>query len=233
MGKPQKDALDKAREAFRLGNYADALENYDYFFEHALDDDPASSYGVRLSYCLSEWIELGEKYPEALIRLKLKRDEALDLLLKTNEPERFHDYVVICEYLKSPELPINEFIKLHDEESTLAQDIVSFIWDNLIKREKWGICNAYLLNPEEKYKESLAGINVAMNYCKSNPEYDIKRQMIGSYVMKIYNILLVLMKNNRIDAAKSVRKQVIEDFNARGYTGLMEKIDKEIGFEEA
>ncbi|BAF71434.1 hypothetical protein [Sulfurovum sp. NBC37-1] len=233
MGKPQKDALDKAREAFRLGNYVDALENYDYFFEHALDDDPASSYGVRLSYCLSEWVKLGEKYPEALIRLKSKRDEALDLLLKTKEPERFHDYVAICEYLKSSELPVNEFIKLHDEESTLSQDIVRFIWDKLIKKEKWKICNAYLPNPEEKYKEALTSFNIAMKYCKSNPEYDIERQMIGSYVMEIYNILLVLMKNNRIDAAKSVRKQVIEDFNSRGYTGLMEKIDKEIGLEEA
>ena len=48
--------------------------------------------------------------------------------------------------------------------------------------------------------------------------------------MKIYNILLVLMKNNRIDDAKSVRKQAIEDFKVRGYDGLMKRIDKDIGF---
>ena len=228
MEKSQRNILKKARESFHIGNYADALENYDYFFEHALNDDSASSYGVRLSYCLSEWVALGEKYPEALIRLKSKRDNALNLLLITKEPERFHDYVAICEYLKNSTLAVNQFIKFHHEEPALAQDIVSFIWGELIEREKWEICNIYLANPTKKYNESLANFNVSMKYCKSNPHLDIEKQMIGIYVMEIYNILLVLAKNNRINDIKSVREQVIEDFNSRGYTGLIERIDNKI-----
>lgn len=46
---PQKDTLDNAREAFRSGRYAEAPESYEYLFDHALDDDPHSLYGARIS----------------------------------------------------------------------------------------------------------------------------------------------------------------------------------------
>jgi hypothetical protein len=72
MDRPcQRDALDNARAAFKHGDYPEALRQYDYFFDHALDDDPAALYGVRLSYCLDEWAKLGEKYPPALESLSV------------------------------------------------------------------------------------------------------------------------------------------------------------------
>lgn len=46
--------LNEARKTFKSKDYAKSLFSYEYFFDHALDEDGASFYGVRLSYCLSE-----------------------------------------------------------------------------------------------------------------------------------------------------------------------------------
>ena len=76
----QKDALDRARAAFKEANYSRALEQYEYFFDHALDDDPHSLYGVRLSYCLAEWVRLGELYPEQQFPDPLEKQQLRNFL---------------------------------------------------------------------------------------------------------------------------------------------------------
>src|SRR4051812_19028994 len=92
MSKNPREILDNARSAFRSGDYPVALERYEYFFDHALDDDDAAFYGVRLSFCLDEWARLGEKYPAAKDRLEKKRDEALSSLVQTRNPQQFNDF---------------------------------------------------------------------------------------------------------------------------------------------
>jgi len=106
MSSTHSEILDKAREAFKSGDYVNSLKNYENFFEQTFN---TSYYGVRLSYCLSEWKELADIYPDAMIRLQSKRDEALQLFKKTKEPERFHDYKSICDILDSPEEALKEF----------------------------------------------------------------------------------------------------------------------------
>ena len=101
-----RDALDEARAAFRERNYDTALERYEHFFDHALDDDAHSLYGVRLSYCLSEWAKLGDVHPLARRRLEEKASESLDLLVHTRDPERFHDFIAICGYLDQKSDPV-------------------------------------------------------------------------------------------------------------------------------
>src|SRR4051812_21904757 len=109
-----------ARAAVKGGDYEAALEQYDHFYEHALEVDK-SYYGVRLSYCLNEWAALGEKYPPAKARLEGKAADALALLDKTLDPERFHDYQAICHFLKCPEKPVEKFMELSDSDDELAQ----------------------------------------------------------------------------------------------------------------
>ncbi len=227
----QRDSLDDARKAFRSGNYSEALEKYEYFFEHALDDDPHSLYGVRLSYCLDEWAKLGKKFPEAIERLELKKKESLILLEKTKEPECFHDYISICKYLESPELPVEQFLQFHSEDRELANVIVRFIWEELVKREKWEVCSIYLLNPMEKYGTAITKFDEAMKVCKSDPDLggeDFERQIEGWYIRDICNILLVLKNSGKINDVSLIREQVAIDMKDRNYNKLKAKIDEKV-----
>ncbi len=56
--------LRDARDAARRGAHAEALEKYLWFHHHALEHRPSLT-GVRLSYAISEWVELGNAYPPA------------------------------------------------------------------------------------------------------------------------------------------------------------------------
>src|SRR5262245_11064399 len=69
--------LQEAASDTRNGNYKTALEKHVWYHENALKHDPAQ-YGVRLSFALMYWGELGQKYPPALERLRKFRDEAAE-----------------------------------------------------------------------------------------------------------------------------------------------------------
>ncbi|HKB15254.1 MAG TPA: hypothetical protein VKF62_04275, partial [Planctomycetota bacterium] len=56
--------LDEAEALREQGKYEEALQKHIWIHEHSLEQD-AAFVGVRLSYALSDWIELGAKYPKA------------------------------------------------------------------------------------------------------------------------------------------------------------------------
>jgi hypothetical protein len=66
--------LNGAQDDAQAGRYADALAKHVWFHENALKYQPAL-YGVRLSFALSYWAQLGDAYPPALEKLKSIRDE--------------------------------------------------------------------------------------------------------------------------------------------------------------
>ena len=67
--------LHEARADRRAGRFADALTKHVWFHENALKYVPSLS-GVRLSFALTYWMELGAVYPAALRKLKRIRDDA-------------------------------------------------------------------------------------------------------------------------------------------------------------
>ena len=95
-GKDKADeALDQAREYAAEGKFEEALEKHIWYHNHALEINQAH-YGVRLSYALSDWIELGKKYRKALDALKDIRDKKVARLVAgENNWLLFHEIVAI------------------------------------------------------------------------------------------------------------------------------------------
>jgi hypothetical protein len=59
--------------------YEEALQRQIWYFNHALEYEPAQV-GVRLSFALSDWVELGRTYPKARQVLVQIRDHDMQLL---------------------------------------------------------------------------------------------------------------------------------------------------------
>lgn len=226
-----REVLKKARDAAKSGLYEEALENYEYFFDHALDEDPSSFYGVRLSYCLDEWAELGKKYPEARNRLEAKRDESISLLQTTRSPERFHDYVAICDYLDCKDLPVEKFIRIHEHDRPLAVDIVRYIWDQLVQRQLWKICREYVAQPLDKYEHHISSFDQAIAICKSDASLGgdrFEKKIKGWCIRDVSNLLLVLKNNYEVEACVDIMKRVERDLLERSYDDVFEEIQKRI-----
>src|SRR3954468_1636881 len=104
--------LQRGQEAAAAGRYEDALRDYIWFHEHALEHEP-SLYGVRLSFALWYWIELPDDYPGARTALKRIRDEKTTRLLNgdTNR-DLFPDVQSINERLENDEATYELFTAL-------------------------------------------------------------------------------------------------------------------------
>ena len=63
--KPDPDKIRAEANALRTkGKYSAALDRYLWYWNHALEYEPGLS-AVRLSFLLSDWVELGQRYPKA------------------------------------------------------------------------------------------------------------------------------------------------------------------------
>ena len=221
--------LNDARKAFKENEFSLALEKYEYFFDHALDDDPSSFYGVRLSYCLNEWVKLGKKYPSALERLEEKREEAFEYLLDCRDPEKFHDYISISDHLGKLDDAIEKFNFLHESQPELANMVVRYIWKHLVTERKWDLCSAYLKDLNKNLSDALHKFDESMSICKSDPSLggeDLEKQIRGWYVKDIGDVLLVLKYSERIEEFMSFRKEAFQKTEERGYPELVEKISE-------
>ncbi|MEZ0225709.1 MAG: hypothetical protein ACAH83_14230 [Alphaproteobacteria bacterium] len=219
-----KETIEKARTAFTDGNYADALELYDHFYEHALEADP-SYYGVRLSYCLDEWAELAKKYQPAKVRLEEKMATALRLLDTTRNPERFHDYHAICHFLKCPDKSIEKFFGYHDSDPQLALSLFSFIRDDLVAAKQWNVCSTYLSHPEKQYSNFLEAFDGSMRLAHKQEQPDEFESFSKEwFVTNAGNLLLILKNAGRKQEAEAIYQQCSVDMQSRKFADLIAEI---------
>lgn len=212
--------LDRAREAVRAGDFALALTSYEWFFDHALDGDSASFYGVRLSYCLDEWQRLGEHYEPARLRLEARFHQALEALKRTRRREYFHDYVSIAHYLGRDQAVIVTFLAFHQADRALAEDVVHFAWDVLAESEHRAVCGDYVDDARAYYAEQLLKADVALQLYETEPGFgnaDFFGYIAQSFNKRMVQLIGVLEAAGRGEEARGIDLQAREDGLRRGF----------------
>src|SRR5450631_4007133 len=123
---PNPQSILKEAEAdAKTGKYSDALAKHIWFFQNALKYD-SGEYGVRLSFALSDWVELGKVYPPALEKLKAFRDEAeANVREEKSVEDNFTDFESINECLKEDTKTVNLFVWLDSNKPDLAKAVFS------------------------------------------------------------------------------------------------------------
>ena len=116
-----RDRLQAARAAVKEGRYEEALRGYVWFHENALREDPALS-GVRLSFALGYWHELGDVFPPALAKLQEIAETKRALLLRGAEDwALFHDVASIDRELKNERATYDLFVTIHEKSPEFAR----------------------------------------------------------------------------------------------------------------
>ncbi|OOZ38494.1 hypothetical protein BOW53_15365 [Solemya pervernicosa gill symbiont] len=138
-----QDLLDVGLDAHYAGNYKKALVNYENFFDHALEIDEGY-YGVRLSFNLGYWSDLADAYPPARDSLENKKKESFELAKSEMEPERFHDFVSICEHQGSSNEVVDNFRVIDNNFHGLAKQCFEHAFPHLVDEGAWDLCDNYL-----------------------------------------------------------------------------------------
>lgn len=146
-----------SEETMRLtdeGQYAEALERHLWYHDNALMHDSALT-GVRLSFALSNWYELGKKYPPALEALRRVRDEKTALLRSgKGNFELFHDVASINETLEEGDKIVPLFEQLRNNYSKSDTDYYWIIAkDKVIEAERWDLVGEYIMDVEREFRD--------------------------------------------------------------------------------
>lgn len=215
--------LNEARDAARAGDYAHAAERYEYFFDHALDDDPAAFYGVRLSYCLSEWARLGKHHPKARERLTQKQSAALEAFDRSGVPEKFHDYVAISKALDAMDEARATFLRYHSTGNALAQQAYQFIWRDLAAAGEYLACSDNMPDAKESYGRILLVFDATAKICQQDPDIgdaDMLAHAKSSYSRDLGMIVSILRNSRRDEECSIILEQAAKDMTPRGMLEL-------------
>lgn len=215
------EVLDQARAALRSGDWPLALERYEYFFDHALDGDPASYYGVRLSYCLLEWARLGEKYEPAKAHLEDRAKQAMVSFVRTGKPEQFHDFCAISEALGRADDAVSAFLHYHVSDIRQARKLGRYVWRQLVKRELWDICSEHLRAPGKRVDLAFIAFDVENDVYRARglgeeEAKDSERRLVRS----LREVAAVLSRSGRRRELRSIRLRAVKQLEKRSLSSL-------------
>ena len=143
--------LDSTREMTKHGEYQKALARYLWFHNHILEQDTGMK-GVRLSFALSYWKELGQVYPPAMAALIEDRDMKTEqIILNGISNDFFADVVAINRTLKDKNKTIELFELISDKYPVFAHETIDYVLNDLLTFKKYGLIKKNIGDLMEQY----------------------------------------------------------------------------------
>jgi len=212
---PNPQSILKEAEAdAKAGKYADALAEHIWFFQNALKYD-SGEYGVRLSFALSDWVELGQVYPPAFEKLKAFRDKA-----ETNVREgksisdNFSDFESINEYLKEDAKTADLFIWLDSNKPDSAKDVFDVAQPALVKSKQYAVLGKYIQNPFSLYDNAVLAYERNVELAK-DPKFGKQVQDFGE--SKFKNETATLIALLVVTDQRAVAEKIVADLKKQPY----------------
>lgn len=209
--KPDPHAiLDEARADKEARRYDVALAKHVWFFDHALEHEKAL-YGVRLSFALADWEELGKAYPPALAKLKEYRDRAgKDVQGGKDVFHSFHDLAAINRALSDDASTHEVFAALDEKKPDEARRVYDIAQPALVKVKAYKLCSKYL-SPEKE----LASAREQYRHLKEFSEKQTgfaQASLLASakqtFTQDVGTLIALLVLNDRRDEAEQIAKTV-------------------------
>jgi serine/threonine protein kinase len=143
--------LNSAKSLMIEGSYEEALQRYLWYFDHSRND--AGQKGVRLSFALSDWIELGRRYPKAKQALIEIRDaDAQKFSEGMGYSELFQEIVGINQYLNDDDATLALFKTIDQRDPQLAGQCFLFAENLLVQKGEYETCRKYTDDPQAAFE---------------------------------------------------------------------------------
>jgi hypothetical protein len=217
--------LDEAEKDAAAKRYEDALAKHAWFHENALKTQPAL-YGVRLSFALSAWVELGKSYPPALEKLSSIRDEA-GIIVRDAKGSRdlFHDFVAINEYLQEDDKTKELFRWLDANNPNMAKAVYDIAEPALVKVKEYRLCGNYL-DPDKSFQLMRDSYRYHKERVSHNPK--ITKDMLREYAEKSFlhkatTLVALLAVNGRKDEADRIAIEAGTEWDDPKFKAQLEK----------
>ncbi|MFC0251115.1 hypothetical protein [Massilia consociata] len=211
MSMDARARLDAASELAHEGRYEEALREFQWFHDHALEEMP-SLYGVRLSYALGAWVDLAADYPparEALLRVR-ERDAAL-LLAGQGTRGLLHDVVAIDDELGQVADTHALCVALEKADPALLLASASLVLPAIIAAGDHALAERLLPTPEETIRErSRFLMKVFERWRRQYARTMYIAAQVDIYANDVRQVLMVLEQRGRAAEAARLRALAVD-----------------------
>jgi hypothetical protein len=205
-----KEVLRQARQLVKSQQYAAALEKYLWFHDHALDAD-LSLCGVRLSYAILEWVDLGELYPPARRALERVRDAKTESLMQGNyNASLFHDVASINRALGQVERTRDLFKTIAAAERGVAGRCFHIALESLVNMREFGLARSFMPDPRKEIDQFATPLRLARQPTGSVSPETLQETLVRIYVKRVSLILQVFLGVGEEDVANHLRRYALE-----------------------
>jgi hypothetical protein len=208
--------LQKTRELAQEGEYQEALRRFIWFHEHALEYEPAMC-GVRLSFALMYWNELGEVYPPADSALIEIRDKAVHQIENgQGDSALFSDVVALNRTLGEESETVLLFRNLSENQPDLARQCWGAAKEAIMNAKQYDLAAKYVSDPVEEFEKARTryDLNTTFYHKLETSSNDFKRWNENALVeesLRLIELSLALGDRNAAIEIMNRASAVVKD----------------------
>jgi len=205
--------LREAGDLVRRGAYAEALKKYRWFHENALAHDPDMR-GVRRSFALRYWAQLGDIYPPARTELEEVRD-AKTTELREGSPDRelFGDVAAINEALGQVERTSSLFSEIAKRDREFARKCFPSARPALAHTRDYSLARGFIRSPRETLGRLAGQLNQSIEDSPATittSSTQLQKAYIENYIEDVQHLFEILVGTGDADEAERLRTLAIE-----------------------
>jgi hypothetical protein len=203
------------------GRYEDALAKHEWFQREALKVQP-SLYGVRSSFALAWWAQLGERYAPALESLKHFRDGYGEDVRQGRDPEKaFADFAAINREIDDPLATVALFLETEKRDPALARRLFKPAEEALVDAKYYEIAGRYV-DPHDELEHATATYRNMSKRSAPSKDVDLGQLSERYFGTEAGRLVALLVLVNRKPDAEQVAKDALRVSGSDTVKGLVE-----------
>ncbi|MET3446342.1 hypothetical protein [Ralstonia sp. 1138] len=208
-----QERLHAARIAAQEGRFSEALSEYIWFHEHALEERPSLS-GVRLSFALGYWIELAEQYPPARAALQSILIEKTARLEQGDQDwELFNDVTAINRELGNDEATYDLFVLINKAAPAFSARCARVAMPSIVKAADFTLARGFIPDPEKSVEQLasrfIEGIGWTNRSLPPERQADITNHKIRIYSEEVGMLTQIVRMSGEGERADALVEQAI------------------------
>jgi hypothetical protein len=199
--------LGDAKDFMSKGAYEDALQRHIWYHNHALEIDPAHS-AVRLSFALSDWMELARRYPkakQALIEIRDKKTR--DIAEGRGYSEMVQEVQAINHELQDDDATYALFKTIREKDPKLAGQSYFYLETLLVSKGEYQWCLSYMGDPQRRFDLIRQGFD--MSWSPPDASAMMKKSAEDRFVGQTRQLIEILVATDHKADAESIRDQAV------------------------
>jgi tetratricopeptide (TPR) repeat protein len=235
-----------AKDLMEQGKYEEALQRHLWYFNHALEYDQGQT-GVRLSFALSQWVELGRRYPKAKQALLEIRDHDAQLLASgQGYVQLFSDVNSINNYLGQDDATLALFKTMYQNDPKLAGECFYYAEDLLLKKGEYELLLKCVGDPQAHFESARRGFQVQIQSQQRMAEMrkkhpapqlpagafrppDMGQMATNNFVGQVRKLVEILVATDHKADAEKIQSQALAVLDDARLESAVSDAEKKIG----